>query len=96
MSRTDRDDVPNLPKYPVPILMLFRTYRSVPYRYESLPVPAVPVLISYHTYTEVSGTGIDVVPILPKCAVPVIPAVYIGWMPRYIISCAEQSRMWFS
>ena len=31
-----------------------------------------------------SGTGIDVVPKLPKCPVPVIPAVYTGGMPRYV------------
>ena len=31
-----------------------------------------------------SGTGIDIVPNLPKCPVPVIPAVYTGRMPRYV------------
>ena len=53
----------------------------------SLPVPGVPVLMPYRTHrsvryrswctevTQVSGTGIDV-PNLPKCPVPVIPAVY--------------------
>ena len=34
--------------------------------------------------TEVFGTGIDVVLKLPKCPVPVIPAVYTGGMPRYV------------
>ena len=57
--------------------------------WKSVPVPAVPVSISYRTYwsirhkywcrpevTLVSGTGINVVPNLPMCLVPVIPAVY--------------------
>ena len=34
--------------------------------------------------TEVSGSGIDVVPNLPKCPAPVIPAVFTGVMPRYV------------
>ena len=51
-------DVPKLPKCPVPI----RT--SVPYR--RYPYP-------YRTErTKVSGTGIDVVPNLPKCLVQVL------------------------
>ena len=67
--------------------MSYRTYRSVRYRY------------GYRTeLTEVSGTGIDVVPNLPKCPVPVwisyrtyrsgsvmvIPAVCTGGMHRYV------------
>ena len=72
VSGTGIDVVPNLPKCPVPVLMLYRTYRSVRYRYESL--------YRYRRYrypyraelTEVSGTGIDVVPNLPKCPVPVL------------------------
>ena len=32
-----------------------------------------------------SGTGIDVVPNLPKYPVPVIPAVYTGGMTRYVL-----------
>ena len=54
-------DAPNLPKCPVRVLMLYRNYRSVWYRYESL--------YWYRRYrypwtelTEVSGTGIDVIP----------------------------------
>ena len=69
---TGIDIVPILPKCSVPVLMLYRTYRSVRYRYESL--------CQYRRYqhpyrtelTEVSGTGIDVVPNLPKCPVPVL------------------------
>ena len=52
--------VPNLPKCPVPVLMSYRTYRSVRYRYWCTEL------------TEVSGTGIDVVPNLPKCPIPVL------------------------
>ena len=48
-------DVPNLPRCPLPALMSYRTYRSVWYRYP------------YRTeLTEVSGTGIDVLPNLPS------------------------------
>ena len=50
------DAVPKLQKCPVPV-------------WKSVPVPAVPVSISF---IEVSGTGIDVVPKLPKCPVPVL------------------------
>ena len=31
-----------------------------------------------------SGIGIDIVPILPKCPVAVVPAIYTGGMPRYV------------
>ena len=31
-----------------------------------------------------SDNGIDVLPNLPNCPVPVIPAVYTGDMPRYV------------
>ena len=72
MSGTGSDVVPNLPKCPVPVMMLYRTYRSVRYRYESM--------YRYRRYrypyrtelTEVSGTGVDVVPKLPKCPLPVL------------------------
>ena len=72
VSGTGTDVVPNLLKCPVPVLMLYRNYPSVRYRYESL--------YRYRRYrypchtelTEVSGTGIDVVPNLPKCPVPVL------------------------
>ena len=36
VSDTGIDVVPNLPKCPVPVLMSYRTYRSVRYRYGSL------------------------------------------------------------
>ena len=60
------DVVPNLPKCPVPVLILYRNYRSVRYRYK--------ILYRYRRYrypcrtelTEVSGTGIDAVPNLPE------------------------------
>ena len=62
----------SLPKCLVPVWISYRTYRSVRYRYESL--------YRYRRYrypcraelTEVSGTGIDVVPNIPKCPVPVL------------------------
>ena len=84
VSGTGIDAVPNLPKCPVPV-------------WKFVPVSAVPVSMSYRTYrsvwyrywrrtelTEVSGTGIDVVPNLPKYPVPVIPAVYTAGMPQYL------------
>ena len=69
-SGTGIDIVPTLPKCPVPVLM-YQNYRSVRYRYESM--------YRYRRYrypcrtelTEVSGTGIDVVPNLPNFPVPV-------------------------
>ena len=59
-------DVPNSPKCPVPVLM-YQIYRSVRYRYGCC-----------NELTEVSGTGIDVVPNLPKCAVSVLAPVHIS------------------
>ena len=67
-----------VPVFSVPVWMSHQTYRSVRYRYESL--------YRYRRYrypcrtelTEVSGTVIDVIPNLPKCPVPVIPAVCLG------------------
>ena len=62
MSGTGIDVVPNLLKCPVTVLMLYRSYRSVRYRYESLyryrryryryrlSKCPVPVLTSYRTY----------------------------------------------
>ena len=66
------DVVPNLPKCPVPVLMLYRNCLSVRYRYESLH--------RYRWYrypcrtevTEMFGTGIYVVPKLPKRPVPAL------------------------
>ena len=75
------DVLPNLPKCPVPVfdvvpnllmgrvtvLLSYQTCRSVRYRY-----------CCRTEVTEVSGTGIDVVPKLPKCLVPVISPVCLG------------------
>ena len=82
---TNIDIAPSLPKCPVPL-------------WKSVPVPAVPVSMSYRTYrsvryrywcraerTEASGTCTDVVPNLPKCPVSVIPAEYTAGMPRYTV-----------
>ena len=71
VSGTDIDVVPNSPKCPIPVLMLYRSYRSVWYRCESL--------YRYRRYrcpctelTEVSGTGMHVVPNVPKSPLPVL------------------------
>ena len=70
MWRYQVDVVPNLPKHPVPVSILNRypyqpRYRSS-YRYRRYRHP-------YRTeVTELSGTGIDVVPKFPKCSVPVL------------------------
>ena len=59
-------------QFPVPVLMSYRTYRSVPYLYDNL------YLYRWYRYpcltelAEVSGTGIDASPNLPKCPVPVL------------------------
>ena len=81
VSGTGIHVVPNLPKCPVPALM-YRNYRSVRYRYESL--------YRYRQYrypcrtevTEVSGTGIDV-PNLSKCPVLVLMSYRIYRNVRY-------------
>ena len=73
----------DLPKYLVPVSMLYQYWYQLryrrPYRYRRFRY-----LMSYRTYqrvryrywccielNEVSGTGIDVVPNSPKCSVPV-------------------------
>ena len=79
VSGTGIDVVPKLPNCPVPALMLYRTTEVsttgmkvciggtgmviVP----NLPKCPVPVFMSYRTYTEDSGTGIDVVPVPVPC-----------------------------
>ena len=70
MWRYRVDVVPNLPKYPVPVSMLYRygyqpRYRR-PCRYRRYRYPCRTEV------TELSGTGIDVVPKLPKRPVPVL------------------------
>ena len=99
VSGTGIEVIPNLLKCWVPVLMSYRTYRNVWYRYyvvpklpkcavpvwKSVPVPAVPVSMSYLTHwsvryrywcrtelTVASGTGINVIPNLPKCLIPVL------------------------
>ena len=70
------DVVPNLPKCPVPVSMLYRYWYQLRYRR----------LYRYRRYrcrcrtelTEVFGAGIDVVPNLPKCPVP----LYIDVVPN--------------
>ena len=72
VSGTGIDVVPKLPKCPVPVLILYRAYQSVRYRYKRL--------YRYRQYwypyrselIKVSDTGMDVVLNLPKCPVPVL------------------------
>ena len=85
VSGTGIDVVTNLPKWPVPVLMLYQTYRSVRYRYEVCTEHNEVFGTGCRTeLTEVCGTGIDVAPILPKCPAPVLPAVCTGGMPWYV------------
>ena len=65
-------DVAPIPKRPVSVLMLYGTYRSVPYRYGCRT-----------EHTEVSRTGIDVIPNLPKCPVPVLMSYRTHRSVRY-------------
>ena len=82
--------VPNLRKCPLLVLMSCRTYRSVQYRYESL--------YRFRRYrypcrtelTEVSGTGIDVVPNLPRCPVPVLMSYRTCRGVRYRHRCLTE------
>ena len=76
---------------PKPVLMLYRTYRSVRYLYERL--------YRYRRYryqylteltegchaevTEVSGTGVDVISTLRKCPVPVLTSYRTYRSVRY-------------
>ena len=78
---TGREVVPHLPKCPVPVLMSYRTYRSIRYRlnYRSIRYRRKG-LYRYRRYrypyrtelSEVSSAGFDVIPNLPNCPVPVL------------------------
>ena len=86
VSSTGIEVVPNLPECRILVLKSYRTPRSVEYRYRVRAEPyrsvrygseAVPnhfgrVKKSQYTLTEVSGTGIEVIPNLLKCWVPVL------------------------
>ena len=86
-SGTGIDVVPNLPKCPVPVLM-YRTYGSVRYRYESL-YRYRRYRYSYRTeLADMSGTGIDV-PNFLKCLVPVLMSCRIHRWVRYRYLCTE-------
>ena len=44
--------VPKLPKYPVPVLVSYRSYLSVRYRFDvvpNLPICGVPVILAVYT-----------------------------------------------
>ena len=80
VSGTGIDVVPNLPNCPVPVLMLYRTYRSVRYRYGCRT-----------ELTEVFGAGIDIAPNLPKCPVPVLTSDRCPY--RYTLGCMYRRYM---
>ena len=76
----------DLPQCRVPVVSSYGRYRTVGYRYRVRTEPYTRVFGGYrgrteplrygiyprYTLTEVSGTGIQVVPNLPKCRVPVL------------------------
>ena len=64
--------VPNLPKCPVPVLMTYRTYRSVRYRYSCYTELTEVSCTGMKVCTGTGGTGIHIVPNLPKRPVPVL------------------------
>ena len=74
-------DVPNVPKYPVPVLMSYRTYRSVRYRHRCTELTEVFGTDIDAVTNLPKGTGIYVVPNIPKCPIPVLPAVYVPSIP---------------
>ena len=86
------DVAPNLPKCPVQVLMSYRTYRRVRYRYESL--------YRYRRYrypcrtehTEVTTTVMDV-PKLPKCPVPVLMSYRTYRSDHYRYGCTELTEV---
>ena len=72
VSGTGIDFVPNLPKCRVPVSSPYRTNTGTPgIVVEGIPVRGVQ-MSGRTELTEVSGTGIEVVPNLPKCRVPVL------------------------
>ena len=98
VSGTDIEAEPNFPKCSIPVLMLYRTYRSVRYRYRCCTEFTKVFGTGMEVYTgtggifcrcteltEVSDMGVDVAPDLPEeCSVPVVPAIYTGGMPSYV------------
>ena len=78
--------VPSLPKCPVPVL-IYRSYRSVRYRYwcctELIEVPGTAMKV----YTGTGGTGIHIVPCLPKCPVTVSVSYRAYRSARYRYWC---------
>ena len=64
VSGTGVDVMTDLPKCPVPLWMLYRRHRSARYRCESMYRYRRHRYCSRTEVTEVSGTGIDVVPVI--------------------------------
>ena len=89
---TGIDFVPNLPKCPIPVLVLYRNYRSVRYRCEGL--------YRYRRYrypcrtelTDVARTGIDLVPKLAKSPIPVLMSYRSYRIVRYIGNTGGMTR----
>ena len=87
---TGIDFVPNLPKCPIPVLVLYRNYRSVRYRCEGL--------YRYRRYrypcrtelTDVARTGIDLVPKLAKSPIPVLMSYRSYRCVRYRYYCRTE------
>ena len=72
VSGTGIDVVTSIAKCPASVLMFYRTYRSVQYRYDSL-YRYRPYRYPHRTeLTEVYGIGLDVVPNITKCPVPIL------------------------
>ena len=83
------DTVPNLPKCPVPVLMSYRTYRNVRYRYWCTEINEVSGT-GMKVCTGTGGTGIHIIPKLPKCPVPVLMSYRTYQSVPYRYSCRTE------
>ena len=86
---TGMDIVPNLPNCPVPVLVSYRTYQSVRYRYWCTEITEVSGT-GMNVCTGTGGTGIHVVPNLPKCPVPVLMSCRTYQSVRYRYWCCTE------
>ena len=82
------DIVPNVPTCPGTGLMSYRSYRSVRYRYRRCTGTGS----GTYVHTGTAGTGIDVVPNLPNCPVPVL----ISNLPKCTIPVLTSHRTYRS
>ena len=74
----------SIPVPDVPVLMLYRTCRSVPCRYWCCTENTEVHGIGMKVCTGTGGIGIYIVSNLPRRPVPLIPVVYKAGMPRYV------------